>query len=75
MSGFVSQMSEFVSHEERRDLLEDLLNNLFDWERQDSNLRRKSSTDLQSVAFNHSATRPFILFSGKKDNLLLRHYL
>lgn len=29
------------------------------WERQDSNLRRKTSTDLQSVAFDHSATLPF----------------
>ena len=29
------------------------------WERQDSNLRRKPSTDLQSVAFDHSATLPF----------------
>lgn len=29
------------------------------WERQDSDLRRKPSTDLQSVAFNHSATPPF----------------
>jgi len=28
------------------------------WERQDSNLRRKNSTDLQSVAFNRSATLP-----------------
>ncbi|CAL1377883.1 unnamed protein product [Linum trigynum] len=28
------------------------------WERQDSNLRRKTSTDLQSVAFDHSATLP-----------------
>ena len=29
------------------------------WERQDSNLRRKTSTDLQSVAFDRSATLPF----------------
>ncbi|GFP89490.1 hypothetical protein PHJA_001092600, partial [Phtheirospermum japonicum] len=29
------------------------------WERQDSNLRRKTSTDLQSVAFDHSATLSF----------------
>ncbi|WMV22797.1 hypothetical protein MTR67_016182 [Solanum verrucosum] len=29
------------------------------WERQDSNLRRKTSTDLQSAAFDHSATLPF----------------
>lgn len=29
------------------------------WERQDSNLRRKPPTDLQSVALNHSATLPF----------------
>ena len=29
------------------------------WERQDSNLRRKTSTDLQSVAFDHSATLHF----------------
>jgi len=29
------------------------------WERQDSNLRRNFSTDLQSAAFNHSATFPF----------------
>nr|BBB05414.1 ORF139B protein [Turritis glabra] len=30
------------------------------WERQDSNLRRKTSTDLQSAAFDHS---PLSLFS------------
>ncbi|KAL3506713.1 hypothetical protein ACH5RR_032095 [Cinchona calisaya] len=29
------------------------------WERQDSNLRRKTSTDLQSVALDHSTTFPF----------------
>ncbi|CAN4121224.1 unnamed protein product [Withania somnifera] len=29
------------------------------WERQDSNLRRKTSTDLRSAAFDHSATLPF----------------
>ncbi|KAL7204658.1 hypothetical protein ACSBR2_017693 [Camellia fascicularis] len=29
------------------------------WERQDSNLRRKTSTDLQFVAFDHSATLSF----------------
>ena len=28
------------------------------WKEQDSNLRRHSSTDLQSVAFNHSAILP-----------------
>jgi hypothetical protein len=31
------------------------------WERQDSNLRRKPSTDLQSAAFDHSATLPSFL--------------
>ncbi len=31
---------------------------LYNWDRQDSNLRRTNSTDLQSVAFNHSATLP-----------------
>ena len=31
---------------------------LHNWDRQDSNLRRTNSTDLQSVAFNHSATLP-----------------
>lgn len=35
------------------------------WERQDSNLRRKPSTDLQSAAFDHSATLPSFL-SGRK---------
>ncbi len=50
------------------------------WERQDSNLRRKS-TDLQSAAFNHSATFPkeiliiyfffFLEFSGSVRELSL----
>jgi hypothetical protein len=35
-------------------------NTKYTWERQDSNLRRKPSADLQSVAFNHSATLPTI---------------
>lgn len=35
------------------------------WERQDSNLRRIPSTDLQSAAFDHSATLPSFL-SGRK---------
>jgi hypothetical protein len=30
----------------------------YTWERQDSNLHRKPSADLQSVAVNHSATLP-----------------
>ena len=40
-----------------------MIQKLFLWERQDSNLRRNISTDLQSVAFNHSATFPLTLGS------------
>lgn len=41
------------------------------WERRDSDLRRKPPTDLQSVAFNHSATLP--PFPGTPLNLFLKN--
>ena len=46
----------------------------FLWRRHDSNVRTTLRFDLQSNAFGHFATPPFILYSDNNINELSIHY-